>query len=42
MNNFEKPMVDIVLFNAQDIVTTSFEGDNGFIDIGDLLKKIFT
>lgn len=40
MKIFENPTMDIVLFDAKDIITTSNEHDNGFVDIGDLLKKL--
>ena len=36
----EKPTVEIVYFNCKDIITTSSDHDNGFIDGGDFVRSV--
>lgn len=39
MQNFEKPVINIIALDVIDVITTSDEHDNGFVDIGDLMKS---
>ena len=46
MNTYEKPEIEVIKFELSDIITTSTptveekdEHDNGYIDIGDFLKR---
>ena len=38
MQTFEAPVITVTEFELVDIITTSTDHDNGFVDIGDLLK----
>lgn len=38
MRVFEKPEIESLVFQVKDVITTSDDNDNGFVDIGDLLK----
>ena len=42
MRAFETPEIEILAFQVKDVITTSDgspdDNDNGFVDIGDLLK----
>ena len=40
MEKFEKPEVEIFHFQCADIITTSEEHDNGFIDGGDFARSV--
>ncbi len=40
MKKFEKAELQIVYFECEDIITTSTDHDNGFIDGGDLMRML--
>ena len=38
MRVFETPEIKILAFRVTDVITTSDDHDNGFIDFGDLMS----
>lgn len=38
MRAFEAPEIKILAFHIADVITTSDDHDNGFIDFGDLMS----
>lgn len=39
MKKFEKPELEIFYFQCKDIITTSEEHDNGYVDTDDLARS---
>ena len=40
MKKFETPVIDVIRYEAVDVIAVSIDHDNGFFDIDDLLNAL--